>query len=752
MKRNALALLPVLFAAVPAVAGAAPFRVALVLGPPHGEEFSSVPPAFEGAGWTFSTFRVADDRPAEAVKADLLAALERTDLVAVGPLAPDVFAGEGAAWRAFLERGGAVAVTDCNYPDKYAWTDQLGPDYRHPDGEGFAGWSPADLKKEDPEPAIRTFPAAQVDGGMLWYHFNLANAGAAWRPVVRCARHGQPCAIRADVGRGFVYLTNLRCPYSSFFENLRAATELRRAGLEVVSASGLALTNGAVAVEVRLRAEGGAPAPNPQRYLAALEIASATNAAQAVRAEAPLVTLPGGAIGFRLRAANAVRGPGRVRLVLRDRRDGSEISLVDRNQAFDDLVEIETPHHWATVSTKRRAADVSFAFRLNPAGEKVVPGTWRAWAKGPDGRVVASTPREERLAGWRTAFRLPVPADAPAGDYTVGVEVVSAQGGGRWTKTAPFRIVAPTPTQVLPDQDGVLLRGGAPWFPLGMYHADPPFWQEVRDTGFNLQQAMNWLDGDFPRLAAMGQPLLYETKHNSPENMAIWAKRYANEPFACMMYVTDEPDDTLVWKWEACRRAVHEADPDHPTFAVLAHPASFRYQRNIADLLAIDLYPIGRDGSGDMVEIERRIRACRAACGDERPVLAVLQSFGWEPQEKFRAMAYLSIVSGARGILWYCWQEGDPPNGLHTNPALQEFARGLLAEIRGLAPSFLSGRTKELSLCGGRVRALLCGTKETGVHLICVNPTDEAAVVNDAPKMPGVPDSFALPPAGVAVY
>ena len=49
-------------------------------------------------------------------------------------------------------------------------------------------------------------------------------------------------------------------------------------------------------------------------------------------------------------------------------------------------------------------------------------------------------------------------------------------------------------------------------------------------------------------------------------------------------------------------------------------------------------------------------------------------------------------------------------------------------------------------------RALLCGTKETGVHLICVNPTDEAAVVNDAPKMPGVPDSFALPPAGVAIY
>ena len=71
-----------------------------------------------------------------------------------------------------------------------------------------------------------------------------------------------------------------------------------------------------------------------------------------------------------------------------------------------------------------------------------------------------------------------------------------------------------------------------------------------------------------------------------------------------------------------------------------------------------------------------RWRACRAACGDERPVLAVLQSFCWEPQEKFRAMAYLSIVSGARGILWYCWQEGDPPNGLHTNPALQELARG----------------------------------------------------------------------------
>ena len=62
MKAIRAVLPPLLLAAC--AAAAAPFRVALVLGPPHGEEFSSVPPAFEGAGWTFSTFRVADDRPA----------------------------------------------------------------------------------------------------------------------------------------------------------------------------------------------------------------------------------------------------------------------------------------------------------------------------------------------------------------------------------------------------------------------------------------------------------------------------------------------------------------------------------------------------------------------------------------------------------------------------------------------------------------------------------------------------------------
>ncbi len=748
MATKTLMALAASFLTMAAFAG--PFRVAFVGSGAHGQEFSSIPMAFPKEGWTFRDFSPAQGENASVARERLLAALDEIDLVALKPLAPDVFSAADEQWKAFLERGGTVAITDACYPDKYVWTDFLGPDYRHPDGEGFAGWHPSLLDRLSPEPTIRTFPSAQVDGGILWYHYNMTNAGSAWKTLVRCARHHQPCAIKADYGTGFVYLTTLRCPYPSFFENLRAAAEAKRGGLEVVEATGFELTNANFTASLLVR-RADAAALSPRGWSAELRIASATNDQCVCRATAKGTVGKDKCLSFSIKARNEVRGPARVVLTL-SRPKESEIVLIDRLQTFEELIEIELPRYRATVSAKRRRESVDFAFRLNPAKEKLMRGGFfSAKVIAPDGKSVVASTKRRRFSGTRAEMSLAIPLGAPAGKYTIHVDVTGSDKR-RHSKSASFTIAEPTPTQVVVDQDNTLLRGGKPWFPLGMYHASPKHWQEVHDAGFDLQQSMNWFDGDFPRLAEMGQKLLYETKHNYPENMAIWAKRLSTEPYACMTYVTDEPDDTLVWKWEACRRAVCEADPDHPTFAVLLHPTSFRYQRDIADILATDVYPLGRDGKGDMTKIEQRIRECRAACEDRKPVLAVLQSFGWETQDKFRAMAYLAIVSGAKGILWYCWEEGNPSVGLHTNPSLLECARGLLAEIRGLVPAILSGQTKELSLAQGRVRALLCGTKETGVKLICVNPTDEEAVVNDAPKASGAPATFTLPPAGTAVF
>ncbi len=736
-------------ATVSSAASSAPFKVGFVGGTHHSEEFSSVPAAFFEDGWEFKNYIATEAKPGETIKAELLADLDTLDMVAIQPLAPDVFAGEDVAWKAFLDRGGAIVVTDSNYPDKYVWTDFLGPDYRHPDGEGFAGWYPAWVDKFNPEPPVRTFPAKQVDGGILWYHFNMTYAGKAWKPVLKCERHKQPCAIMAPYGKGMVYLTNLRCPYSSFFENMRAAAELRRNGLEMVSAEGGALTNAQSTLSFGIRADEG-PALGAMKYQAVLEITSATNETEKVRFIARGQS-SGNAVAYKFKVLNSVRGPGRVRLALVDARTKTSIMLIDRKQTFDDVVELEMPRYRNMISTARRVPAISFAFRLNPLpNDKLTRVFWIAKILDSQGKVVAGFPKSRPFAGSRLEFSLPVPADTPAGDYTLRVEMASVFTQRRFVKTAPFKIVAPTETQVVVDQDNVLLRNGKPWFPLGMYHAQPQYWEEVHDLGIDLQQSMNWLDGDFPRLAAMKQPLLYENKHRWPENMAHWAKHFSTEPFACMWYVVDEPFDDLVWRWEACSRAMAAADPDHPTYTVLLYPASFHYQRNVADLLGLDTYPLNKDGSGSILPVATRIDQLREAIGDSKPVLAVLESFGYEPLDKFRAMAYLAIVHGAKGILWYPWEEGEPAVGVNTNPALKEEMRKVIVEIRALAPAILSGHTKMLTFADGRVHAMLCGDKTTGVKLICVNPTESDAQVTNAMK--GAPASFKVPAMGVVVY
>lgn len=747
---------------------AAPFRVGFISGSTHHvDEFSSIPLAFANSGWEFEKFMPSDTLSENDVGGMLVEALPNLDMVAVQPLAPDYFTQYPDEWKTFLGRGGMIVVTDANYPGKYTWTDMLGPEYRHPDGEGFSGWYPAWVDKFSPEPTIRSFPSKQVDGGILWYHYNMANAGKAWKPLLRCQRHKQPCAVMAEYGKGLVYLTNLRCPYSVFFENMRAAAELHRNGLELVAGQGQELTNALVNASITVKSLDAKAALNSNRFTANIEIVSATNSADKVGGAVRGSTVKDGVM-FKFQFSNTVRGRAHVRMFLKDVKAGTEVVLIDREQTFDDVVELEMPRYRNMVSTMRRRTDIQFGFRLNPTpadklvtpANKPVNSYWQAKVLDSTGRQVAGTPRPVPFCGTRSAFSLPVPRETPAGDYTLHFEIAGVGSAKRFIKEAKFKIVAPNETQVIIDQDNVLLRNGQPWFPLGMYHAQPQFWKEVHDLGIDLQQSMNWLDSSWPILGELKQPLLNENKHRWPENLASWARRFSKEPFACMTYVIDEPFDDLAWKWEACRKAIAEADPDHPTYSVLLYPASFKYQSEISDIIASDSYPINKDGFGDILDVPNRIDMMRKACGDNKPVFSVVQSFGHEPADKFRVMAYLSIVHGAKGILWYPWEEGEPAYGINTNEALKEELRKLILEIRALVPAILSGNAKQLMLSDGKIHAMACGNKATGLKLICVNPTGDTVDVNATKDLPaqirtaikGMPTTIKIPAMSVRVY
>ncbi len=100
-------------------------------------------------------------------------------------------------------------------------------------------------------------------------------------------------------------------------------------------------------------------------------------------------------------------------------------------------------------------------------------------------------------------------------------------------------------------------------------------------------------------------------------------------------------------------------------------------------------------------------------------------------------MVYLSLVHGAKGIVWYTWDDG-PNMGAKYHPALQATLRELCGEIRALAPLLLGGGQRQFTAAEGKVHGLVCGSP-AGRRLLVVNTAAEAvtAAVEVTEAKPG---------------
>ena len=111
--------------------------------------------------------------------------------------------------------------------------------------------------------------------------------------------------------------------------------------------------------------------------------------------------------------------------------------------------------------------------------------------------------------------------------------------------------------------------------------------------------------------------------------------------------------------------------------------------------LGPDIYPTFPTGL-----IERVGESMRKAVGDMggKPVIAVLQSF-YPPKEPYRmpnraelrCMAYLSVISGVTGIMWFSCDY----NGImaENHPKAWAAIKELAGEIKQLAPALLAERS-----------------------------------------------------------
>jgi hypothetical protein len=128
--------------------------------------------------------------------------------------------------------------------------------------------------------------------------------------------------------------------------------------------------------------------------------------------------------------------------------------------------------------------------------------------------------------------------------------------------------------------------------------------------------------------------------------------------------IRDEPPPEVMPNWLMVRRALAAADPAHPAFSCFNNPDSLARAVKAGGLAdaVFDIYPQGvatppQSLGGFVPALDAFARAA-----DSISMWAVLQSFAkpgawrYPSPPELRAMTYLSLAAGAKGVLYFIYQ------------------------------------------------------------------------------------------------
>ncbi len=309
-------------------------------------------------------------------------------------------------------------------------------------------------------------------------------------------------------------------------------------------------------------------------------------------------------------------------------------------------------------------------------------------------------------------------------------------------------------------ENGIALRDGKPFMPLGFFASfgrtrDIEKFRkamgEWKAAGANLLLEywfLNWGDKNLPEVFRILEAnniklMLNVTGWHHRKDLLYTEhrdiiKRFMNEPSLFAYYLTDEAPMTLIPYVYSMRRMINETDPDHPTWECnLFDPAAYL---KISDCYGADNYPISVGSKG--LETMDADMAKWAVC---RPSVAWLcpQCFnkancrpgtkdskeaydreGAEPTEEgMLAVALLQASWGARGFIYYMWDE------LFRGPYTERYEirkQAMLRNIRRLKelePYIMSGKPIEVlprKDVRGRTRAVALEDAKGGKKVLVI--------------------------------
>ncbi len=720
--RLASLLLPAVLAA--AVGHAAPPKVAIVYSAWSNYAFrEELDGEMESLGWTYETF--------ENVKVgELVARLEEFDLVVTAGVAnyenPQDMRPYAEEWRSFLERGGCLLITDASYGSVLdLWVSRLGKGFELTSAQCAAHveQTPESRETKVSHHALMTVPndlgPRLRERSNIWAH--LDDWSEEWTSLVTC-RDGKSLFLFRPVGKGLLVVTS----HYKFQDGETGRRLLENVWLYARQGrSGLWVTH----------LELGRLAPGESRGL--LELDNGTGGELEVRAriliepeeaeviegETVAATLPPDQrtmlnLPFRVEA----RGRLIARILVHDADGATVVDWVKRAEIPPAVrAQLKRKHLYP----QNRALEATL--RLLPdAGTP--PAELRVLHKIDEGPVRTIPAREETLS-----VSLPV-RDLADGEHVFRVRLVSDEKT-LGDATAQF-FTHPQPRFAV-REDGVTLLEGKPFFPFGFYHVSQAFdaahrSQMARDiaaAGFNCCHArIMTLDGYAPFLdecASLGVYVV--TEFTAP--MFETVERYRDHPAVLAWNPGDEPTihgvspETMFDRYDRFK----QLDPNHLVYTVICNPSEYRRYAAGTDVLAPDPYPIPR---APVATVYHRLKQARLEAERVDTALwGVLQCFGgygsWErppTARELRAMTYLALLAGVKGIIYYTY--GDGQWVVTDHPEQWEAAKTLVPEIERLAPAVMGGESCLLCEGEGDIFAGLFDD-DGGRYVIVVNGADE---------------------------
>ena len=259
-----------------------------------------------------------------------------------------------------------------------------------------------------------------------------------------------------------------------------------------------------------------------------------------------------------------------------------------------------------------------------------------------------------------------------------------------------------TPLERLRSQAAVVAMGDAAdaylpdaFFAVGLYDVPKQALPLLAEAGFNL--AVN-ADKDDPELLACCERLgIRLVPYIRLGRMQEDVRKAQGEDALWGWYLFDEPD--LHKKPpEFIRthyRALRQADPTRPIYLTVLSPRRYADFIESCDVFAPNPYPIVHV---DATKNQLRWVAMAADAARKRAkgqvIWLIIQAFWAEPwwqrnptPAELRAMVYLALNHGAKGIVYFSYKSGDRPITEHKK--LFAMIRQVNAEIRALKPALL---------------------------------------------------------------